>query len=385
MRPDKKGAYIKTGRHSSNSAHRRADREFRSYDTSLIRPKRNPVVIVISVVVALVVLLAAAIFIHSAVKSLDNGATTLADGQVANITITEGEPAAEIAKSLLEAQVISSEQVFLKKASDQDAASQFKVGTYEFTGPVTTEQVIEQLIAGPNITGPSYTVPEGSTIAEVAAIVEQATLVNAAPIAAADFIALAHSASTYAGEYEFLNGIGNESLEGFLFPKTYEIASEASADSVIRQMLTQYGIETAALDYTAAAEEGLNAYDVLKLASIIEGETDGVEYGKISSVFHNRLAIDMLLESDATTAYEIGREPKPEDLTVDTPYNTYIHKGLTPTPICSPGLKSIQAALAPESTNYLYFYYTTNTAEGGKTFFSETYEQHEQIIEDTRV
>lgn len=84
----------------------------------------------------------------------------------------------------------------------------------------------------------------------------------------------------------------------------------------------------------------------------------------------------MPLQSDATTAYEVGREPTADDVATDGPFNTYTNNGLTPSPICSPGLESIQAALAPETTNYLYFYFVPNDSGGLDYYFSETYDEH---------
>ncbi len=102
-------------------------------------------------------------------------------------------------------------------------------------------------------------------------------------------------------------------------------------------MLAQYQSEVAGLDYAYAESQGLTAYDVLKLASIVERESDHEHFPTVASVFYNRLASDRpYLESDATTAYEVGRTPTADEVHADTPYSTYANPGLPPTPICAP-------------------------------------------------
>jgi UPF0755 protein len=112
------------------------------------------------------------------------------------------------------------------------------------------------------------------------------------------------------------------------------------------------------------------------MASIIEKEAlTEDDRPLIASVFYNRLSSGMQLQSDATLAYSLGREVTADDLTQDDPYNSYLNSGLTPTPICNPGLASIEAAMSPSDTNYYYFYITSDVHA-----FSETYEQHQQVI-----
>ena len=135
------------------------------------------------------------------------------------------------------------------------------------------------------------------------------------------------------------------------------IRDRATADSLVRAMLPQYQSEVAGLDYSYAESQGLTAYDVLKLASIVERESDPEHFATVASVFYNRLASDRpYLESDATTAYEVGRTPTADEVHADTPYSTYANPGLPPTPICAPSIEALKAVCAPEQTDYLYFY-----------------------------
>ena len=115
------------------------------------------------------------------------------------------------------------------------------------------------------------------------------------------------------------------------------------------------------------------------MASIIEREalTDEQRLN-VSSTFYNRLKVDMPLQSDATMMYVTGGEVTADDLQTDSPYNTYLNPGLTPTPICSPSIESIQAALEPANTDYFYFFINENVHQ-----FSETYEEHQQAISES--
>jgi UPF0755 protein len=145
-------------------------------------------------------------------------------------------------------------------------------------------------------------------------------------------------------------------------------------------MLDQYEQEVQNLDYSYAESQGLSAYDVLKLASVVERESDANTRADVASVFYNRLAANTALQSDATIAYVVGHDPTHDDLSVDSPDNTYQHKGLPAGPICSPGLDSLQAACQPNQTDYLYFYFTKNDDGSLNYYFSKTYDEHLQAI-----
>ena len=265
-----------------------------------------------------------------------------------------------------------------QEVQKQNAEQKLKSGTYSLLTGSSTTNVIDQLVAGPNSTASTLQVPEGYTVAQVASLVEEKF-----GISSSDFIAQA-KASNYVADYPFLSEAANDSLEGFLFPKTYDFAGQTvTADSIIRAMLSQYQTEIATLDLDTARQTlqsrygtSFTNYDILTMASIIEKEalTDD-DRSLISSVFYNRIAASMPLQSDATLAYTLGREVTADDLTQDGPYNTYTNMGLTPTPICNPGLASLTAAANPQDTGYYYFYITSSVHA-----FSETYEQHQQVI-----
>ena len=302
------------------------------------------------------------------------------DGQTVTVVIPEGSSGADITNILLDAGVIHSTKDFRKATNDQQADQSFKPGTYTFVTGADPNEVVSQLVGGPNSSEGQLQIPEGLTITQTAQIVE-----NSLGIPKDDFIAQA-KASNYASEYPFLSVAGNDSLEGFLYPKTYDFSGKkATPDDVIRLMLDQYQQEVQGLDL-ASAERVLSDryklnvtdYDILKIASIIEKEAINEEdRPKVSSVFFNRLSAGQALESDATMGYVTGGNVTADDLKQDSAYNTYLHKGLPPTPICSPSLWAIQAALEPADTPYYFFFIIEDGVYSNHTF-SEDYETHHE-------
>jgi UPF0755 protein len=180
-----------------------------------------------------------------------------------------------------------------------------------------------------------------------------------------------------------LSGTGRPtSLEGFLFPATYEITDETTARELVDLQLAAYESNTADIDYGYAAARNLTKYDVLILASMIEREVAVArERPLVASVMYNRLKAGMRLDIDATVQYALGGW-KPEltaaDLRVDSPYNTRRFAGLPPGPIASPGKDSIRAAARPAKTGYLY--YVARNDGSGRHFFATTPEQHEANV-----
>lgn len=304
-------------------------------------------------------------------------------GAQVEVTIADGSGAISIASALEQAGVVADADEFVAEVQRQRADSSLKSGAFVFTVGSSLDDIIALLEAGPNSTSGKLSIPEGLTLTQTAAIVEK-TL----GISSSDFLAQA-KASNYASSYSFLSEAANDSLEGFLWPKTYDFSgqSNVTADAVIRAMLDQYAAETASLDFDAARTlvkerygVDMSNYQFLTLASIIEREAvTQSQRPKVSSVFYNRLKSGMMLQSDATMMYVTGGEVTAEDLKKESPYNTYLNYGVTPTPICSPSLESLQAALAPDDTNYLYFYITQSDE-----WFSETHEEHLKAIEQNR-
>ena len=379
----KQVTYSQRPNHAARSAHARGERQFRTYDTSYIRPKKSKAPAIVAAVLAVLVVGGLAwgaltLFNSCSAQSVE----LLAEGQETTITVAEGAGAKVVGEQLAEARLVSNAGDFTKRVNEMGVDSQLKPGTYTFAGGMSLDAIINQLTAGP--VANALTISEGSTLEAVAQSVATFTENR---ITADAFTAAASDASSYAADYDFLADAGTNSLEGFLFPKTYEIGDDATAESVVRMMLDQFKTETSGLDWSYPQSQGLTIYDAVKLASIVERESSGDEQirAQVASVFYNRLnnfgdPNYGFLQSDATTAYELGHDPTPEDIKNPTPFNTYTNTGLPPTPICSPGLDCLQAVCNPAQTNYFFFYFAPDESGTTQYYFSETYEEHQQTF-----
>lgn len=337
------------------------------------------VVIGIVAVVAVAALMAFVVAprIGSLVGGLFGGGETVEAGLEVQLNIPEGSSGDDIAAILSQNHVIENPKDYYAAVNRLDAAMSIKPGDYIFYTGQNAEEVIQQLVDGPNVEGLKLTIQEGLTVAQTAARVEETF-----GITADEFLAQA-KASNYAAEYPFLEGAYDDSLEGYLYPKTYSFTDTPTADEIIRVLLDQFVTETSGLDFSAAPA-GLSEQEVISLASLIERET-AVESERptVASVIYNRLEIDMPLQIDAAIVYARGGGSDPvtySDLEIDSPYNIYKNYGLTPGPICSPSISSIQAALNPDDTDYLY--YVASAAGDGSHKFSSDYEQFEADSEE---
>ena len=172
------------------------------------------------------------------------------------------------------------------------------------------------------------------------------------------------------------------SLEGFLFPATYDIGPQTTAADLVDEQLTAYADNTHGIDYSFAKSKNLTRFDVLTIAAMIEREVVvPKERAVVASVIYNRLKAGMRLDIDATVQYAIGSW-KPDltasDLAVDSPYNTRRFAGLPPGPIASPGADSINAAAHPAKTTYLY--YVARNDGSGRHYFATTPAQFDQFV-----
>lgn len=379
MPPRKQVTYSQRPNHAARSAHARGEREFRTYDTSYIRPKQSKGPKIFAAVLAVVVIGGLAWGGLTLFNSCSGSAPVelLAEGQEATVVVEQGSGAKAIGELLVEEKLVGSASDFVKRVSEMGVESQLKPGTYTFAGGTSLDDIVRQIAAGPDM-GNALTIPEGYKLSDIAAAVATA---SEGRITAEAFTAAASDASVYAASYSFLADAGTNSLEGFLFPKTYAVADDATADSLVRMMLDQFQKETASLDWSYPQSQGLSIYDAVNLASIVEKESSGDEQirAKVAAVFYNRLETTGepsygFLQSDATTAYEVGHDPTPEEVHAETPYSTYTNKGLPPTPICSPSLDCLKAVCAPDQESlgkYFFFYF-----EGDSYYFTETYEDH---------
>ena len=302
---------------------------------------------------------------------------TLPAGQTAEVTIEEGSSTWTIAGKMSEAGVVENPAVFTATVTEMGAEASLKPGTYIFEGGKSVREYVEILCEGPDAYSPKIVVAEGMRMRDIAKAVEKTTKGR---ITESQFNNACSDASRYADKFEFLQEVGSNSLEGFLFPKTYPASSKDSVEDIIFMMLEQYKKEIDSLDYSYGLSKNFSPYDILILASIVEKESiDGVR-AKVAGVFYNRLREGMYLNSDATTAYELGHDPSGEEVHMNSAYSTYTNFGLPPTPICSPGKEAIQAVCHPEESNYFFFLFKRNENGEMEYRFSETFDEHQVAI-----
>jgi UPF0755 protein len=288
------------------------------------------------------------------------------------IDIAPGSSATRIGRQLEEAGVIRSRYGF-------DLVRWFRhrtlhAGTYRFDHPAPVAEVYGRIAKGDVYTR-ALKIPEGANIFDIAARVEEAGLGTRQ-----DFLSAVTSQTGLVADLD----PGAKSLEGYLFPDTYRFSPHVTAIELVAAMVKRFRV--------AAAQLGLseNVHQVVTIASLVERET-AVEADRplVASVVENRLAINMPLRIDPSVIYGLELTGHwrgtiyESDLTRDTPYNTYLHAGLTPGPVCNPGLPSLRAALNPPKTNYLYFVAEGTDAQG-HSLFAATLDEHNRNVANYR-
>jgi UPF0755 protein len=318
------------------------------------RRKRSkaPIVIVIIVLV-----LAAGWFGFNKFYSDTIGAADPGNTAPITVEIPEGTSTSGIAEILLRnglTKDVPFADVFFKMHTKRMGYDgQFKLGVYELNKGMTLDEMAAVLMAGNRADTKQFTIPEGYNIIQIAKALE------AAGICTAD--AFYNEAENGVFDYPFLADCppGRERLEGFLYPETYEVYANATAHDVIEKMLSQFDTLFTPEYYARADELGRSVRDVVTMGSIIERESVKPEERPLmAGVFYNRLTQGMMLQSCATIQYILG-EPKQfltnADTQIESPYNTYLHAGLPPGPICNPRMASIEAALYPDDNDFIYF------------------------------
>jgi UPF0755 protein len=285
--------------------------------------------------------------------------------------IKEGMTLKEIAVLLEERNIVDNAFLFRLFVEQEGKEGSLIPGSYLMKTGSEYGDVLSTITAGAPVVTYEFTIPEGYTAKQV---IEK--IAAEIPFVKYEELKKVEDISNY--NYEFLKE--SSTLEGFLFPKTYEITIDYTAKNIIEMMLAQYQMETGGLDYSYAQEKGMSNYDILKIASMIEREAYiPEERALISAVIHNRLDIDMKLDIDAILCYYLDKWDEGlnnDDKNTDSPYNTYMYAGLPPTPICNPGIASIDAALHPSDVDYLYFVVTDS--EKHIHSFSSNLQEHEE-------
>lgn len=285
------------------------------------------------------------------------------------VVITEGEIGEDVALALAEADVVKTSEAFYDLLLQQEPAVEFMPGSYKLKLQMSAQAALDALQDPENRLAYTAMIPEGKTVAQTLEIVS-----SGADIPLDELEAAAEDPAAY-GLPE-----GVDSLEGWLFPATYEFEETTTGQEAVARMVDR---QREVLDELGVAEDDRER--VLTIAAMVQREGGRIEdFGKVARVIDNRLANDMLLQMDSTAQYGMGQHDDgsvwstDEALGDDNPWNTYVHKGLPKGPIANPGADAIEAVLNPTPGDWLYF--VAINLETRESLFSSTLEEHDAAV-----
>ncbi len=289
------------------------------------------------------------------------------------VEISRGLSTEKTADLLVESGILRSRIPFIVYLRFTDNAQRVKAGEYRFNGPASPKQITQRLITG-DVYYRALTIPEGLTAQETIELLARnglGTLEEMEPILQ---------------NTDWIRDMDPDAknLEGYLFPETYHFSRKADSRSIIKTMVEQFRKQLQAIQAELPVPAGWDIHRAVTLASMIEKEVRKPEERPlVSSVFHNRLERRIPLACDATIIYAMklagtyDGNIRKTDLSMESPYNSYIHRGLPPGPIANPGADSLRAALSPAETDYLYYV----SRNDGTHVFSRNYREHQKAVD----
>ncbi len=347
------------------------------------KTKKIVTLVILGVVVALIAAAAIAgfVFYQNLQKDINGDKSQT---ELATIEIVKGDTTKKIAEKLKEKGIIDFPFWFVTMARQQSVDNKLQIGTYEFGLGDSYQDILNILKKAPNYR-PSVRIgfAEGTEVTDIIAKFLEVGAEKGAAWTQAGFD------KALAAEYDcpYIPAVGSlpegcpeyARLEGFLYPDTYDFFLDSTEKELFAKMIDQFNRKAAAANLEAKAQAAdMTVYEAMILGSIIQKESGNVaDFALISSVFNNRLDINMKLQSDATVSYMIPKEERlpsctSAQLNTDTVYNVYMHEGLCPTPICCARMEATVAATEPEVSDYFYFIGTPD----GVTIFAKTYQEH---------
>ncbi len=304
-------------------------------------------------------------------------------------SVESGQSLTRVANNLESAGLIRNRTVFKYYCDFAGMGQKIQSGNYRLNKTMTMQEIADQLTRGDgNPLVRNITLIPGWTIEEFADKLVQDGVLQSKD----EFLQLCRTGEAFQDYYYIADVLATKNvsqrkyvLEGYLSPNTYEVYTDASAEDILRKLLSQTERAFPADAQEQAAEMGYTMDQIITLASLIEKEAKNADFAKVSAVFHNRLKQGMKLQSDVTIHYITGVRKMSladSDLAVSSPYNTYQNAGLPLGPVCNPSAEAISAALYPDETylaeNYLYF--CAKDPESGELYFSRTLQEHEQAV-----
>lgn len=330
------------------------------------KPKLWPKIVIIASFIVLITLLSLVLWFLMGLTSIRSDIPV--NGEV--ITIEPNSSLDSIGDQLAQKQLITNKLVFVLYAKFGSAKGQLKPGPYLVKPTSNIKQIVDSMAAG-KIAVNKITFPEGITVEDMAKRYQAAGYGTKEQYIQAT--------KDIAPEFDFIPTQALANPEGFLFPATYTFTVNSPADVLVRKQYQAFKDNVSPL-LQGNLPNGLNQYEVLTLASIVEKEalTD-TDRKLVAGVFLNRLAVGMKLESDVTVNYATGKtQTLPSDLSINSPHNTYIVKGLPASPINNPSTDAIEATLSPTESEYLFFL----AGNDGKVYYAKTLQEHNENIKN---
>lgn len=343
------------------------------------------IIIVVSIIIVLLVVVAV-----SGYSYFKAGLKPLApnSNKRIEVKVPVGSTSKQIGSILEQKKVVKSGFVFDYYVKSKKFTN-FKAGYYELKPSMTLNKIARALQKGGSsepLSSGRVLIREGVTAETISKVVEQST-----HFSHKDFLKLLNDQkfiATLQKKYPNLLGSAASSskvryrLEGYLYPATYTVTKKMTLKQLVEEMVAKTD-QVMQPYYTQIKKQKKTVQEVLTLASLVEREGNTVaDRAKIAGVFENRLAQKMKLQTDISVLYALNKHKETvtyKDLEVNSPYNLYKNSGIGPGPFNSPSIASVKAVLAPQARNkgYLYFFADTKT---GKVYYSQTYDQHQQII-----
>jgi len=288
------------------------------------------------------------------------------EGREEIVTIDKGMAVRQIAELLSEHRLVNNKPMFVLAAKLLGNENALKAGRYTLSSGLNCYDFLRKLTVGKTDLN-KVTIPEGLTSRQIAHVLKREIGIDSV-----GFIDMVNSLS-----FTEKMGVNSNSLEGFLFPDTYLFPYDYPPEEIIQTMVNQFHFNFRDEWTDQMIALGLTKNETVTLASIIQGEMAvSTEAPLVSAVFHNRLKMNMLLESCATIQYAIADGPRRllyDDLRINSDYNTYRNKGLPPGPINNPGVVALEAALYPADVGYLFF---VSDGSGKRHLFTRTFNEH---------
>ncbi|MFA6106603.1 MAG: endolytic transglycosylase MltG [Patescibacteria group bacterium] len=336
----------------------------------------------------LIIIIATAVFFGLAWKKLNNPADP--DGADRIFTVSAGEGTNQISDNLFGQKLIKSKLAFETYVWARGWEGTIKAGEHTLSPKLNIREIAQSLVSGNTISSEEkIIVKEGWNIGDIDSYLSEKNILASGEFKnvvdkISNFPARDGSApggqSSIPKSYIFLNALSeNTSLEGYLFPDTYRVFKNSSAEEIAGKMLANFDRKLNPELRVEIERQGKSVHEIITMASLIEKEVRATEDMKIvSGIFWNRINNGQALQSCATLAYVLGVN-KPQyseaDTKIDSPYNTYQNKGLPPGPIANPGMNAIKAAIYPTANDYNFFL-TAEVNGESKTIYSRTFEEH---------